>query len=210
MSMVCGLHRASDDDIDRLIENPEGLKDFIEGDDPYAPEVEIVRPKGLLGLLLRLTPITIEQVKPRDDISPDEMIARMQANDREMDIDKAWHGLHYLFTGTAWEGEEPGCFLVRGGEEVGDEEYGYGEVRAFRSDKTREIAAFLASLSRDELMRRFDPVVMTELKIYPDVIWTRPPEEDDSLGYLLSSFDELQSFVDKTASEGDGLLVYLT
>jgi hypothetical protein len=211
MGMVCGLHRASDQDIARLIEHPEELRDFLEPYDPNAPEIEEVRPKGLLGLLLRLSPITITQVKPRDDLTPEEMLAGMQPNDDEIDLDKAWHGLHYLFTGSAWEGDEPGCFLVRGGEDVADEEYGYGLVRAFRAGQTRDIASFLASLSRDELARRFDPEDMTKLEIYPDVIWTRTPaDDDDPLEYLISAFDDLQTFVSKTANEGDGLLVYLT
>jgi hypothetical protein len=35
-----------------------------------------------------------------------------------VDIDKGWHGLHFLFTGTADGGEERACYLVRGGEEI--------------------------------------------------------------------------------------------
>ena len=211
MGMVCGLHRASDQDISRLIQHPEGLRHFLEPDNPYAPQVEVVRPKGLLGLVLRLLPITIEQVKPLEGVSPDEMLAQMQANDQEIALDKAWHGLHYLFTGSAWEGGEPACFLVRGGEAVGDEEYGFGLVRAFRAEQTRQIAAFLASLSRAELTRRFDPARMTTLEIYPDVIWTRTNEDNDHpLEYLLNAFDDLRTFVGKTAAEGDGLLVDLT
>jgi hypothetical protein len=209
--MACGLHRASDSEIARLIAHPAGLRDVIEQDDQDAPEIEEIRPKGFLGFLLRLTPITITQVKPSEHPTTDRSLARIQPNDQEIDLDKAWHGLHYLFTGSAWEGDEPGRFLVRGGEDVGDEDDGYGLVRAFRVEQTRQIAAFLASLSREELTRRFDPERMTKLEIYPDVIWTRTAEDDDDpLEYLLSAFDDLQSFVGKAANEGDGLLVYLT
>ena len=38
----------------------------------------------------------------------------------ELDIGEAWHGLQYLLTGTAWEGQPPLDFLVPGGDEVGD------------------------------------------------------------------------------------------
>lgn len=41
-------------------------------------------------------------------------------------MDKAWHGIHYLLTGTAWEGDPPLNFLVTGGREVGTEEIGIG------------------------------------------------------------------------------------
>jgi hypothetical protein len=122
MSMVCGLRQASDQDIERLILRPEGLQAFIESDQVGVPEVEIVRPKGLLGLLLRLTPITIEQTRPRHDLPEDELFEQARPSGREVDLDKAWHGLHFLFTDSAWEGDEPGCFLVRGGQEIGDED----------------------------------------------------------------------------------------
>jgi hypothetical protein len=208
--MVCTLHRASDQDIDRLIAHPDELPAFLDPADQPRLEVEVVRPKGLLGFLLRLTPITIEQVKPQNDLRDDELLADLQPSDDELDLDKAWHGLHFLLTGSAWEGHEPGCFLVRGGEEIGDEDYGYGPVRAFRSQQTQEIASFLGALSRAELTRRFDPGRMTQLQIYPEVIWTRRADDDDPLEYVLLAFDELQPFVMRTAAEGLGLLVSLT
>ena len=50
----------------------------------------------------------------------------------ELDLDKAWHGIHFLLTGSAWEGEEPLCYLLAGGQEVGDEDVGYGPARVLR------------------------------------------------------------------------------
>ena len=35
-----------------------------------------------------------------------------------VDLDKAWHGVHYLLTGTAWEGEPPLNFVVEGGADL--------------------------------------------------------------------------------------------
>ena len=35
---------------------------------------------------------------------------RFRKREIDIDIDKAWHGLHFLFTGAAEEGPEPGCF----------------------------------------------------------------------------------------------------
>ena len=46
------------------------------------------------------------------------------------DLDKAWHGLHYLFTGTDEGGNSPLDFLAVGGEEIGTIEVGYGPARA--------------------------------------------------------------------------------
>ncbi len=45
-----------------------------------------------------------------------------------IDLDKAWHGVHYLLTGQADGGELPHSLAVTGGEEFGPE-VGYGPAR---------------------------------------------------------------------------------
>jgi hypothetical protein len=127
----------------------------------------------------------------------------------DLDVDKAWHGIHYLLTGTAWEeGERPLGFIVRGGREVGDVDVGYGPARAFPSAEVREIASALRPLTREVVARRFDPKAMTRLDIYPS-IWDRPGEEDDALEYLLSYYDSLRNFIEGAVDQGEGLLVYM-
>src|SRR5574339_1168659 len=114
MGMTGGLVRASEADLGRLRANRSSLTDFIQGD-VWAPPVRGVQPKGLLGWLLRFTPITIEEVDP-DAVPPAG--ANLVEPETHLDLDKAWQPLHFLLTGTAWEGEEPACYLVRGGEEL--------------------------------------------------------------------------------------------
>jgi hypothetical protein len=126
----------------------------------------------------------------------------------DLDVDKAWHGIHFLLTGTAWEGEPPLAFIVRGGEEVGDVDVGYGPARAFTSTEVRAIADALKPITLDVLKKRFDPAAMTKLDIYPS-IWDRAPEEDDTLGYLLEYYEQLWEFVAEAAREGEGMLVYV-
>jgi hypothetical protein len=131
------------------------------------------------------------------------------ADGGDLHIDKTWHGLHFLLTGTDWAGDPPLNFLVSGGTRVGDVEVGYDVARAFTSAQVREIAGALSGLSVDELRQRFDPERMDELDIYPH-IWTRPPEEDDSLGYLIEYFEILERYVSTLARDGLGMLVYIT
>ena len=139
---------------------------------------------------------------------PDEAADEDPDPSVHLDVDKAWHGLHYLFTGTAWEGDAPLNFIVSGGEEIGDVDLGYGPGRAFTPAEVKRIDAALQKLDPDELRRRFNPAQMKELKIYPD-IWDRPPEQDDTLGYLLEYFGKLKPFIHKGAQDGLGLLVYV-
>ena len=124
-----------------------------------------------------------------------------------LDVDKAWHGLHFLLTGTAWEGDPPLNFIL-GGEEIGEEDVGYGPARGITNAELREVAAALEPITGDTLRARFDPAKMTALDIYPD-IWKRPPEEDDTVGYLLEYFELLKPFIVKGAADGFALITYL-
>jgi hypothetical protein len=128
------------------------------------------------------------------------------SNSNELDVDKAWHGLHFLLAGSAWEGSFPLNFIVADGEEVGDD-LGYGPARGLTSTDVSNIDAALELLTRDELARRFDAQRMTELQIYPDG-WSDDP--DGELDYLLEYYADLRAFVRRTSEQGHALLVYLS
>ena len=135
-----------------------------------------------------------------------ESLLGAAANGNELDVDKAWHGLHFLLTGSAWEGSFPLNFIVAGGEEVGDD-LGYGPARGLTSAEVRTVDAALQPLAPDELGQRFDAERMTELQIYPDG-WSHDPEGERE--YLLDFYADLRAFVHRTAEQGNALLVYLS
>ena len=174
----------------------------------WAPPVREVWPKGVLGWLMRLSPVRVFENDP-DAIPPSDYNPE---NDRpHCDLEGTWHGLHFLFTGTAWEGDEPSCYLLRGGEDIGDaDELGYSVLHALSPAKAIQFAGFLRSLSREMLGRRFDSRRMTELAIYPGG-WEHTSRSDDSrYEHLLSSYEDLRSFVDGTVETKSGLVVYVT
>jgi len=204
MGLTCSLHRASEAEIKRLLAEPDAMAGFLYPEDGSTPRVKEVRPKGVLGWLLRLTPITIEEVVPESDGG---VAIRPPDPDRSIDIDQGWHGLHFLFTGTANEGDEPACYFVRGGEDLDDE----GHARALRPDQVRRFAVYLDTLTPAELARRYDPARMTKLEIYPDGIWNRPFAPDESpLGWLTGCYAEVRQFVKKVAASGDGLVINIS
>ena len=127
----------------------------------------------------------------------------------DTDLDKAWHGIHYLLTGTAWEGQHPLNFLVSGGAEIGDVDLGYGTARAFMSDAVSEINKALSKIDEETLKARFNPHEMTRLQIYPD-IWDRDSDEDDTFGYCAEYFEVLKNFVARAAERNLGLVVYIS
>lgn len=94
MGMTGGLVRASKADIRRLRADRSALPGFIEGD-VWAPPVRRVHPKGILGWLLRLTPISIHETDP-DAVPPEG--AQLVERDSHFDLDKAWQPLQSAAT----------------------------------------------------------------------------------------------------------------
>ncbi len=204
MGMYCIVRRVNETDLRRLREAPEEVSTFLYGEP--AP-METVREPGLLGFIDRLFGGTTQQVSATAaaDESANRELQLVQDGE-EIDLEKSWHGLHFLFTGTAEEGEDPGCFLLYGGEEIGNKDD--GSIRVLRPDQVSQFAAFLTGLSRDELARRYNPTRMTELDIYPKVIWLRPtPDGESEFDYLFETFEELRDFVTATSTRGDSLIV---
>ena len=206
MGMTCTLCRATEADITRLRKAPEDVHEFLFPEASAPPLVNAPPLPGLAGWIMRLFPITVKQNDP--NWVPPEHPAR--ADDRQLDLDKGWHGLHFLFTGTAWEGEEPGCFLVAGGEDIGDDEAD-SQPRVLDANQVRRFSEFLAGLSTEELQRRFDPARMTSLEIYPERIWKRDPaaRRESEFEHLREAFGDLRTFVGAAAEQGDAIIVHL-
>lgn len=200
MSMTCTLRRVNETDLRRLREAPEQVSTFVFGE---LPPLETVREPGLGGFIMRLFGIA-QQVSATE--AWDNSANQQAQDDDRMELDKMWHGLHFLFTGTAEEGPEPACFLLSGGEEIGNEDV--GPARVLSPDQVSQFAAFLVELSHDELARRYDPARMATLEIYPDVIWTRPAAPGESaFDSLFEAFEELRDFVTATSTRGYYLIV---
>jgi hypothetical protein len=205
MGMYVALASLSDATIARLHADPPLVWQIIAPDDPDA----VARARGTPkrpGLITRLFGRGAAEA-PASAVPAPLVLAHDEGE--IVDLDKAWHGIHYLLTGTAWEGDPPLNFLVIGGREVGDDEVGQGPARTYTAAESREIAGALAALSDAELRSRFAPDAMMRLEIYPE-IWDRDPAEDDTLGYLMEYLGLLRTAVATVVERGHGLLVTIT
>lgn len=124
----------------------------------------------------------------------------------ELDLDKAWHGIHFLLNGAAWTVGEGAGAAVLGGEEIG-EDNGYGPARLLGPQAVQAIAAGLGALSVEALRARFDPQAMDAADIYPG-IWDEGIEAFDT--YLGPYFAQLREFYQAAAAGGQAVLLALT
>ena len=200
MSMVLTLATVSDATIARLHRHPPLVWQIIAPDDAAFLAAAAAPQPGLLARLFG-------RVLPPPAPAPPLVLGAHEGATTE--LDKAWHGVHYLLTSTAWEGEPPLNLLVTGGREVGKEDVGYGPARTLSAAETRALATALAAVTDEALRARFAPAEMMRLEIYPE-IWDSDPAEDDTLDYLMEGVAQLRVGVNTAAEHDLGLLVTIT
>jgi len=122
-------------------------------------------------------------------------------DEKSLSLEKSWHVLHYLLTGTAGDAPPPLGNAILGGKKIGGD-VGYGPARFLTPAQVREVAEALAATSKDELIRRYDVAAMERAKIYTfrgeDVM-------EDGLYY----FDKLAEYYAEAAELGNGVLLYI-
>lgn len=199
MGMYLEMYTLSDANIQKILADPPLIWKVIAPDDPAVYENARAESPGAFGKILGHG--NGKTVQPVELLFTDDEVI-------DIDLDKAWHGIHYMLTKSAWEGEAPLNFLLKGGIAVGNIEVGYGPARVFTSNEVHRINTALKPIDGNFLKSRFDPTEMTRVQIYPD-IWQRGPEEDDTFGYCEEYFGILKSFVAQAADRNLGILICL-
>ena len=123
-----------------------------------------------------------------------------------LDIEKAWHGIHFLLTGEAWGGDGPLAQAVLGGIEIG-EDMGYGPARYLTPEEVRAVARSLAAISTEQLKKRYSSDALEAAEIYPTGIWEA--EGWGAFDYLVQNFEPLVHFYHEAAERGDAVILYL-
>jgi len=124
-------------------------------------------------------------------------------HENNIDVDKAWHGIHFLLANDAWAGELPLANVVLGGNEIGDD-VGYGPAKYLTADEVFEVANALKDLSSDAFRARYNAKSLLDNEIYPQ-IWH---DDDDAVGYLTSYYETLRDYYLDAAAKGNAMLKY--
>lgn len=161
---------------------------------------------SMIGCFLSLNAFELEELIAdpsgvADFVFPDE-----EENEASIDVDKAWHGIHFLLTGDAWGGSPPLADVVLGGTEIG-EDIGYGPARYLTPAETKAAADAIAAISPDDFRARYDAAALSKHEIYPG-IWDDP--EDEALEYLAEHFESIREYFEEAATRGDAMLKYIS
>ena len=158
----------------------------------------------MIGCFLRLSDADLDAVVA-DPQSLNTFLQYDPENKDYLDVDKAWQGIHFLLTDSAWEGSGPLAFILHGGREI-DQDLGYGPPHGFSSAEVKEIAGALDPIQPDALFAKADQAKFNAEDIYPS-IWDESKEE--CIGYVTDSFAALKKFIQETAAANRALVTYI-
>lgn len=144
---------------------------------------------GLIAHLHQISRLQYEAAK----IGNADAFRNATASGRTIDLDKAWHAVHFLATG------DTSLMFLRSGEQVPDVSE-HCEVHS--PEATADILQALAAKS--EMLNSFDPDVFNDLNIFPGS-W-----DDASVEYIEQRLSELLVFLQEAADNKQGLLVTIS
>ena len=130
----------------------------------------------------------------------------------DIDLDHAWHGIHFLLTGSARGTAGPRGYIL-GGHPLGDPASrmsgGYASARALSSEEVGLFDDLLQCISTADFRFRFNPDALIAADVYPGN-WERAlTGEEDVLAYLEDHFVHLKQFVSAAHRDGLGIITYL-
>ena len=133
-----------------------------------------------------------------------EVLVSLDDSPSGLSLEKSWHGLHFLLTGSVWAGDPPLNFLTLGGQEVGDIDVGYGPARIFRAPQVKVIHEALENLPENLVEAKLDLPAFAAAQIYPP-IW-KEPRANLVKEYTLF-LQELKTHIKRTVGARQALLL---
>ena len=122
-------------------------------------------------------------------------------NEDGLSLEKSWHSLHYLLTGSAQEVDSPLGNAILGGKEIGPD-MGYGPARFLDASQVQEVSSALNKVSNHDLARRFDLRAMTAAKVYAC-------DDEGELKLAQHYFQHLVKYYAEAARQGNAMLLYI-
>lgn len=162
---------------------------------------------GMCGTFVRVSNNKLDNLTQQpfvDEEAVGELFENIDAS-TYCSIDKSWHTLHYLLSGTAWEGDSIESQVIMGGQEFGPD-LGYGPARYMTAEQVRQVATAMDRIQPEDLHKRFDPDAMHSAGIYSFSL----DYAQDELEFAKDYFVELKTFYQQAAQEQDGVVLLLT
>lgn len=206
MSMIGHLRVVTPTQLRSLQKNPSSVKEVLHGK-------VIANSDNVTTALLRVQEMAMQAMaagnsknneKLREQIISELESAGVTANpdsEEGLTLEKSWHCLHYLLTGTAGQTDSVLGKAILGGREIGPD-VGYGPARYLEPNEVKKVAKSLKTVSKEDLLSRFNLKAMKAAKIYAC-------RDEGELQLAQDYFTRVCNYYDEAAARGDAMLLYL-
>lgn len=206
MSMIGHLRAVTATQLRSLQKNPSSVKELLHG--------KLIANSGdVKTALLRIHEMAMQAMAAgtskdneelREQILAELESAGVSANpngEEGLTLEKSWHCLHYLLTGTARETKSVLGKAILGGTEIGPD-MGYGPARYLEPNEVKKVAKSLKTVSTKDLASRFNLKAMKAAKIYAC-------RDEGELKLAQDYFTQVCTYYEEAAARNDAMLLYL-
>jgi hypothetical protein len=166
--------------------------------------LEEVTTVGMYASLFAVPESLVDEMR-RDAATREEWLGDPSELDTHQ-LDKLWHGLHYLMTGSDQPTNAPVGHAIFGGAALSEDDMGFGPATYLTPAEVAVAAVAMKQLDAKDLRARFDPADMSARGVYPD-IWVR--EGEAALDDLLAAYEKLRSYYARAADKGLAMLMWI-
>ena len=158
---------------------------------------------SMIGNFLAVTQEELEELYS----SPNKLLVFLyeESPNDILDVDKAWHAIHYTLTGETYGGDVPLANVVFGINPIGEEDVGYGPALGTDTLTVKEIANALDKITDTDFKHKFNAKALASAEIYPQ-IWD---EGDAALDYVVTYFNELREFYRQAAEKDLAIITFI-
>lgn len=162
---------------------------------------------GMVGYFMPVKAETIKKLKSDPDAIEEILFPEDEEPEGTVDLDKSWHCIHFILSGSADVNSNPLSWAVLGGEEVGDD-MGYGPARLLEPQQVRSVAIALESIDEKAFESKYNPEAMQTADIYLADMCVR--DGNEALEYIVENYRILRAFYKTTAENSQGAILWLS
>lgn len=160
---------------------------------------------GMIGYYFRADEDLVNQIKRGEDES---VFYNEDYENNILDVDKAWHAIHFVLTGESWEApaDELLANVVMGGQPINDTDMGYGPARLLEREVVKKLAKALEDWDESAFREKFHVTDMIENRVYPVM---DNENEEEFFQYVWFYFMELKKFFKEAADRNEYIISYI-
>lgn len=158
---------------------------------------------GMIGCYIRTSEENIFKLQQEEENLQEFIFGDVNENN-SINIDKAWHAIHFTLTGCPFGGDNDNIFskLVLSGNifmEI-DEEL---PTMLITANDVKKLSEAMDNLQEQKFRERFNISEMLENSIYPVM---NDENEEEFFDYVWSNLIELKKFMKEAANEGQVMI----